>query len=513
MKTIRLSLYFCIGVLLTLAVSCKKDLGKYDYTTVNTPVLDTTQVPASYSIERYANLIIDPKIRMNGIDTTTLTYKWQLYKTTVATGQTNVPRVLSTLRRLNVPIADQIGLYNVELIVTDTKNQAKTNIVFDLSVSAGMEYGVLVLHTAGTTSDVDFLVTRNAVPLPAIPEKRIRNLYLSATGAGLPGIGRFISPSRRTSFSAIVTNWVTVGTSTQLQRVSGNDFSFLRDNGSLFLRPGTVINPQAHNLSDISSYETLINDGKMYFTNASDQLVASYSAALTGDYYLAPFTVSGASGALIAVGYDQKYGRFIRPTSATAGTITDFRTPGNTAQPFNLTNIGMDMVGMDRGISNYTLAFFKEKTGTRRWLYVINFATSDNGLLGISSSEMTNLPEIDQALFYQGNKASNICYYGTAGKIYLYDYTTSNRPTVGFTAPAGETITCMKVYKPTPNANLAAVDGTLLYVATWDGTQGRVYELGINPTTAVINPTPLNKFEGFGRVADITAKPRGAGNL
>jgi len=513
MRTMRQYLFFLVGILLTLAVSCKKDLGKYDYITVNTPVLDTTQVPASYSIERYANLIINPKISQNGIDTTTLSYKWQLYKTTVATGQTNVPRVLSSSRRLDVPIGETIGLYKVELIVTDTKNQAKTNVVFDLSVSAGMEYGVMVLHTAGLTSDVDFLITRNAVPIASIPEKRLRNLYATGTGARLAGEGRFISPSRRTSFNAIVTNWITVATNSQLQRVSGNDFTFLRDNGSLFLRPGTVINPQAHNLSDLSSYETLINDGKMYITNASDQLVASFSAPLTGDYYLAPFTVSGTSGSLIAVGYDQKYGRFIRPTSATAGTITDFRTPGNAEQPFNLTNIGMDMVGMDRGISNYTLAFFKEKTGTRRWLYVINFATSDNGLLGVRRSEMTNLPEINQALFYQANKASNICYYGTAGKIYLYDYTTSNIPTVGFTARAGETITCMKVYKPTPNANLAAVDGTLLYVATWDGTQGRVYELGINPTTAVINQTPLNTFDGFGKITDIAAKPRGAGNL
>lgn len=513
MKTIRLYLYICVGFLLALVVSCKKDLGNYDYTTVSTPVLDTTKVAANYSIERYANLVIEPKIRMNGIDTTSLSYKWIIYKQTVATGQANIPREISSLRRLNVSIGDPIGLYYVELIVTDKKNEAKANIVFNLSVSAGMEYGLLVLHTAGGSSDVDFLVTRNAVPITSVPEKRLRNLYFSATGSRLAGDGRFISVSRRTSFTAIVTNWVTVGTSTQLQRVNGNDFSFLRDNGSLFLRPGTVINPQAHNLSDLSSYETLINDGKMHITNASDQLVASYSAALTGDYYLAPFTVSGTSGSLISVGYDEKNGRFIKPTSATAGTITDFRVPGNAGQPFNLTNIGKDMLGMDRGISNYTLAFFKDKTGAGRWLYVINFNKSDDGLLGVGRYDMTNLPDISNALFYQANKSSNICYYATASKVYLYDYTTQNTPAVGFQVPAGETITCMKVYKPTPNFNLADADGRLLYVATWDGTQGRLYELSINPTTAVINSNPLNRFDGFGKITDISAKPRGAGNL
>lgn len=513
MKIIRLHIYFCIGLLLLCATSCKKDLGQYDYVSVNTPVLDTTLVPASYSIERFNNLTIDPKIKLNGIDTSTLTYKWLFYKQTVATGQTNVPRVISNLRRLSVPITDPLGLYYVELVVTDTKNDSKTNIVFNLSVSAGMEYGVMVLHTNNGTSDVDFLITRNAVPITSIPEKRVRNLYASATGSRLAGEARFISPSRRTSFTAIVTNWVTVATNSQLQRVSGNDFSFLRDNGALFLRPGTVINPQAHNLSDRSSYETLINDGKMYITNASDQLVASFSAALTGDYYLAPFTVSGASGSLISVGYDQKNGRFIRPTSATAGTITDFRVPANGTQPFNLTNIGKDMVGMDRGISNQTLAFFKDKTGNGRSLYVINFDKADDGLLAVGNYNMTNLPEIGNALFYQANKASSVCYYATGTKVYLYDYTTQNIPTVGFQVPAGETITCMKVYKPTPNFNLADSDGRILYVATWDGTQGRLYELSINPATAVINATPLNKFEGFGKIADISPKPRGAGNL
>lgn len=513
MKTIKICLMLGVGLLVTLALSCKKDLGNYDYTEVKAPTLDTTGIPASYSIERYANLTINPKIAINGIDTTNLSYQWVLYKATVATGQLNIPIPLSKLRRLNVPIGEPLGIYKVELIVTDTKNALKTNVVFDVSVSAGMEYGLLVLHTAGGTSDVDFLVTRNAVPITTIPEKRLRNLFQQGTGARLAGEGRFINLSRRTSFTAIVTNWITVGTSSELQRVNGNDFTFLRENQGMFLRPGQVINPQAHDLSDISSYETLINDGKLFYTNASDQLGAAFSAPLSGDYSLAPFTVNACASALVSVGYDQKNGRFIRPSSATSGVLTPFRVPAGTAQPFDLTNIGKDMVGMDRGISNYTLSFFKDKTGTGRWLYVINFAKSDDGLLGVASYNMSNLPDVTNAIFYQGNKNSNSCYYATSTKIYRYDYISTNTATAAFEVPAGETITAMKVYKPTPNFNLTAADGRILYVGTWNGTQGKLYELSIDPTTAAINTVPLNVFEGFGKITSINPKPRGAGNL
>jgi hypothetical protein len=504
---------FCVGVLMMLAISCKKDLGNYDYTVVNAPVLDTVGVPASYSIERYANLSIDPKIAMNGIDTTNLSYQWILYKATVTTGQLNTPIPISKLRKLNVPIGEPIGIYKVELVVTDTKNALKTNVVFDVSISAGMEYGLLVMHTAGGSSDVDFLVTRNAVPITSLPEKRLRNLFQQRTGARLDGEGRFISLSRRTSFTAFVTNWITAGTSSQLQRVNGNDFTFLRENQGMFLRPGQVINPQAHDLSDISSYETLINDGKLHYTNSTDQLGAAFSAPLSGDYSLAPFTVNACASALVSVGYDQKNGRFIRPSSATSGILTPFRIPASTGQAFDLTNIGKDMVGMDRGISNYTLSFFKDKTGTARWLYVINFSKSDDGLLAVASYNMSSLPDVANAILYQGNKNSNSCYYATPTKIYRYDYVSTNTASMAFEVPAGETITAMKVYKPTPNFNLTAADGRLLYVGTWNGTQGKLYELSIDPTTAAVNTTPLNVFDGFGKIISINPKPRGAGNL
>lgn len=504
---------FCVGLLVILAASCKKDLGNYDYTKVNAPVLDTTGIAATYSIERYANLSIDPKIAKNGIDTTNLSYQWTLYKATVTTGQLNIPVQLSKLRKLNVPIGEPIGIYKVELVVTDTKNALKTNVVFDVSISAGMEYGLLVMHTAGGTSDVDFLVTKNAVPITGVAEKRLRNLYQQGTGARLDGEGRFISLSRRTSFTAFVTNWITVGTSSHLQRVNGNDFTFLREDQGMFLRPGQVINPQAHDLSDISSYETLINDGKLYYTNSTDQLGAAFSAPLSGDYALAPFTVNACASALVSVGYDQKNGRFIRPSSATSGVLTPFRAPASIDQPFDLTNIGKDMVGMDRGISNYTLSFFKDKSGAGRWLYVVNFNKSDDGLLGVASYNMTNLPDVANAIFYQANKSSNSCYYATPTKIYRYDYVGANTASSAFEVPAGETITAMKVYKPTPNFNLTTADGRILYVGTWNGTQGKLYELAIDPTTAVINTTPLNVFDGFGKIISISPKPRGAGNL
>lgn len=116
---------------------------------------------------------------------------------------------------------------------------------------------------------------------------------------------------------------------------------------------------------------------------------------------------------------------------------------------------------------------------------------------------MAGLPEIEQAKFYQSSKLNDYVYYATDNKIYNYAYATTGNGTVDFEAPAGETITCMKLYRPQPNTSLLDKEDRVLYVATWNGTTGKVYELGLNATSGKLNTTPLNVFEIDGKVADM----------
>lgn len=502
---------YILPLLLTAAVfsACKKDLGDYDYKTVGVPVIDTTGIGAPYFIERYATLHIDPVINYAGGDSKALKYQWLLYA--YITGSTTTQfdiKTISTEKTLNVPIGEKVGEYRVELVATDTTNQLKINMVFTVNVSVGIEYGILVLHQQQDSADVDFITTANNVKVAGITPKWLKNIYSGSTGSKIGGTPRFIMQERR---SFATQNWIDVATSNHIARMNGADFSLMREDKGMYRRADAVIDPQAMMMMG-NSYTALINAGKLHIYNTTYETDALFSAPVPGDYELAPYLAyASGSGAFAAV-YDQQHGKFVHPASP-VGAMVDYKpVAAGTNPPFDITNIGKDMLFMDAGFAPYTHAFFKDKTGNGYWLYIINFNKSDDGNLPIAAKDMSALPEISAARFFQASESGYADIYATDRTIYNYDYQGTNTAAVAFDAfPAGETITCMKIYKPRPNANLTDVDGTLLYVGTWNGTTGKLYEFKFNNISGQIDNTPLNVFEGFGKISSISAKARGNG--
>ena len=495
-------------LVLSAFFSCKKDLGNYDYTDTPVPVIDTTGIGGDIRVIRYSNLHLDPKITLPGKDTTGLTYKWMIYKRgAAATGSVITPRELANTRLLDAAIAETVGDYYVELIVTDPVTEIRKNVIFNVAVSSGMDNGWMVLYEHNGGADVDFLITPNAVPGAEV--SWLKNLYSLSTGDVMRGTPRFIRQSRRTSFSSPVMNWITVGSSTEIHRMNGNDFSLMRENAAMFRRPETI-NPEALNTSDFSFAEVLIKGGRLHYHQVVNDLDALFGGSITGDYELAPFIANASGSSMIVAAYDQKHSRFIRPFN---GAALPLMAPASAGQPFDLSNIGKDMVFMDQGFSNYTHAFFKDKTGNGRYMYTMNFLIADNGMQAMAAYNMSNLPEIANAKFYQCGELGYVAYYATEEKIYLYDYFGTNTASVAFTVPAGEKITSMKLYKPKPSFGLTTTDNRLMYLATWDGSTGRVYELAINPTSGQVTQIPLSKFEGMGKVVDMAPKSKGAGLL
>lgn len=494
---------------LVLLNACKKDKGNYDYITVNIPAIDTSGMGGARYVERYGMLDINPAINYDGGNKAALKYQWLMYQYVIgSTPPTKPTRILSNSLHLQAPVTETVGEYRLELIVTDTMNQLKANVLFPVIVSVGIEYGVMVLHGNNDSSDVDFLITADAVPVAGITPRRLRNLYSSATGEKFPGLATFIAQERRTSSTQ---NWISLGSDKHLSRMSGADFSRLREDMSMFRRTDAVIAPQAYMILN-NSYTALINAGKLHFYTTTYETDALFGGAVPGDYELAPFLANGTSSSLYAVVYDQKNGRFIRPAGI-GGSMINFNAPAvGSNMSFDHRNIGKDMLYMDRGFSIYTHSFFKDRTGTGYWLYVSNFNKTDDGNLVIGAYNMTNLPEITSAKFFQASELGYVDFYATDRKIYSYDYQGTNTATLVYDAlPAGETITCMKIYKPRPNFNLTAAEGRLLYVATWNGTQGKVYEFALNGISGQVTSPARNVFDGFGKIADLSAKARGAG--
>jgi hypothetical protein len=489
--------------------ACKKDLGNYSYTTVNIPEIDTAGMGGPKYVERYKTLNIHPAINYENGNKAALKYEWIIYPYTVGSTTTIIPpRQLATTLSLDAAITEKVGEYRLELIVTDTVNKLKANVVFPVTVSVGIEYGVMVLHTKDDSSDVDFLITADAVPVAGIMPGRLRNIYAASTGERFPGVPRFIAQERR-SFST--QNWIVLGSDQHLSRMNGADFSLMREDKSFFRRADAVVAPEAYMMLN-NSNSAFINNGKLHLFTTVYEIDALFGGAVPGDYELAPYLAHATSFGLTAVVYDKKNYKFIHPASMN-GSMIDFIAPAeNSNHAFDLRNIGKEMLYMDRGFNSYTHAFFKDRTGAGYWLYVANFNKSDDGNLVIGAYDMSNLPDVANAKFFQSSELGYVDFYATGRSIYSYDYQGTNTATLVFDAlPAGETITCMKIYKPRPNSNLSTVEGRLLYVATWNGTEGKVYEFALNGISGQITTPALNVFDGFGKITDLSAKARGAG--
>ncbi|WEK35631.1 MAG: PKD-like family lipoprotein [Candidatus Pseudobacter hemicellulosilyticus] len=499
------------GGLLILAAACKKDKGNYSYHDYFAPVVDTAGIGGPRYIEPKSYLVIEPPVSYASGDTGVLRYQWIFYPYITGSGSNNIPvRTIGSSRQLNALIEDKVGEYRAELIVTDTSNQMKVNMIFPVVVSAGIEYGFVVLHSKDDGSDVDFITTGNNAPIAGIVPRHIRNMYSEVAGGKFTKDARFIVQDRRTGANQ---NWLLIGGAAHLSRMSGRDFSLMRQDAAFFRRPNEVIDPQAQILMT-NGYNALINHGKLQMYSTTYDEDALFGEPNDGDYELAPYLSFNTTYALFAAVYDEKYGKFIRP-SVLYGPMGDFKPPSvnpATPQAFDLRNIGKTMLYMDAAFNGHTHAFFKDRSGDGRWLYVVNFNKADDSAMAVMKKDMSALPEIGNALFFQASEQGYIDLYATDRKIYAYDYQGTNTASVVYDGlPAGETITKMKIYKPRPADNLSAVTGRLLYVATWNGTEGKLYEFSLNPLSGQVGTTPLNTYTGFGKIVDMNAKARGAG--
>ncbi len=485
---------------------CKKDKGTYTYHDVAVPVIDPAALAAVYNVERNDNLLINPKITFSG-DTSNLTYQWLVYVKSPSSYTVGPPTVISTQRNLNKKMEIAPGNYYLELIITDKSNDVKINSRTFLNVLALMESGWLVLHTKNNESDVDFITNNNL--LAGTAAKWVKNMALTQTGAKLKGEGQFIGFSRQ---SNSIFNWITVGTDQEIKRFQGFTFALLGTNGQLFRRPQAEFSFVTH--LNNSSNELLIDKNGQLQTLSSGTTAgdALYGGAFYGDYRLAPYIVFNDFSSYGALVYDQKYQKFLYTTQTlNALTFYQFRTSATTTPPqaFNPFNVGKEMLFMDRGFNKYAYAFFKDNPGNGRYLYILNQTLADAGTLAVAAYDLTAMPEIQSAKFFQIGDVGNVALYATEKTIYKYDYSGSQQAAVVFSGiPANEVITCMKIFK---NTGFTTTNNSVLYVATWDGTQGKLYELAMNVASGAVTSTPLNVYEGFGKIKDMIAKFRGTG--
>jgi hypothetical protein len=151
-------------------------------------------------------------------------------------------------------------------------------------------------------------------------------------------------------------------------------------------------------------------------------------------------------------------------------------------------NIGLDLVYMDEGYAQFIdNAIFKNGSGDY-YLYQFDANRSDPPIL--KKLITGDAPELAGSQFIASAKLLQQIYFINNNNVYLYDIP-SGLARVIATIPSGEQVSYIQCTTSS------------LYIATWNGTDGKVYRHSISPLGDF---SATKAFTGFGKVVSMVYK-------
>lgn len=541
----------CLMLLPALFTSCYKDEGNYDYKELNEITVDTVGVKTSFVIDQYDSLVIEPKINfsLSALPETALAYRWIMYSD--AWGKDDTETIeLSTERNLNVQITAPASAtpYAVRLYITNKNDGSSYEMKYTVTVQPSVVSGILALHQDADGVDFDYIATAGAVMIDK--NKHMRNVVSSILDRKLSGNAAMVS-SVRVNYTTLI-NRVYVATDEEFMQFSGYDFAYECDKNELFYDVPSRLQLSKVKREGQTPYCTiLVNDGSVYNINNqasqkwsntfSDPLRPSSSLGeriIVSPYYYIPDANFPMASAIF---YDELGKRFVRlpKTFYETEEIVSFDPQVSTA--FDVNNVGKDLIWLGKGYNNHAFAVMTD--GSSRELYRADFNKAETiydedgspeyneelNDLALRIYDLSSLTDINKAKFYDLGLYATQFMYATDRDIYVVSISGSNVrcEKINRDFPEGEEITALMIWNPDMNImrSLETTRGKYLYVATWNGEEGKVYEFKIARNTGRMDndipdefgnvdaAAPVNVFDGMGKVTDLCIKLQGKDNF
>ena len=536
-----LSLLAMVGI-----ISCKKDLGNYEYTDPNaiTIATDLANVDPQVVINNDSIVVKqNDSLTVNIILTSTkptdnLSYEWMITQT--ASNISNPAQfVVGSARQLKTKIVLPPNLYRLGIKVTDNTTGISFYKFYSLNVDTspwGNE-GWVVLHEDASQggADISVITTRDGVARGSI----FSNVYSLANKQKLPvgtykvNVINYAAALRNQKVSFFYPNG-------GLQ-VRSTDYTDSSNHNSWFLVTPPSFNFQANAQVSTGQYEYLINNNQLTYRKVNNISIQTppikFGAPVLGTWTLSPFVLNNLGNEFYYTLYDQANKCFVlynvetntliptnRPDIANshfvpyAGAASALNP--TTGSGFDLNNIGRNLVHAENaqplaaGTQPVYDCIFRNNAGDSTFLYQlpVNLAYSNNFITGRFFLSQTNNPGINSASMFACPTFLTMpgkFYYVNGNNIYVC--TVGNLATstsqVGFTFPAGTIIKTMRVFK-SGYVNAPTTDGKVLVVATDETASGgghKVYFLNLS-ATGTINSTPANVYTGFDSIKDVVFK-------
>lgn len=483
---------------LFLTFSCIKDMGNYDYIELTDFRLDTADWVGSYNVQQGRELLVIDR-PLIASDTTDYEYLWRLYQTTAIASFTPYD-TLSTQRRLSTLINVAPGTTNIlELRITQKSTGLFKYYIFGVGTIAAIPDGWMVVYEKDGMTDVDIVRGTNVLgyPTSVLQDTVIRNvLYGGLGGSMLEGTPVSVAANANGVFLATTTSGI--------NHFQNNSFARLQDHTDLFLGSVPAVSDEQYIYNQGASFMMYVNNGTSYWTQNSTTPPFIGPSVLTAnnvavEYDAAPFVIYMLTKQ--GVLFDRINRRFFYQDQNSSALQ---RFPASSSDKFDLDNMGKDLIWMGPKVGTIThnpkTTYFKDIDGSKRWLYIVRFndAVSTNDATRAASRvaniDITDLPDIADAKFYETSTLATNTFYATSSKLYSFFYNDATNSyfslTNPFTAPAGEEITAIRLLFTT-NSSTAM---RRMAIATWNETTkvGKMYMYKIPvPTAGDFDPDPV----------------------
>ncbi|WP_285008411.1 PKD-like family lipoprotein [Pedobacter faecalis] len=502
-----------IGLGIVSLTSCYKDDSNLDIKPVNQIGLSDPKSATQMTIFQGDSLKLKPALTQSLAENiSNVEFTWLLYNNNGAVSLAAPREEIATGHELKIVVKPETFTLGEPFIIRlrATDKQTGVSSYLNYSVLVGNKYatGWMVLEDKAGKGDLSFIFTdytaehgiyndRNTSAITG-PRKLEITTYPVTDDISATGKRMYILADQGSQEY----NYLTM--------VKKFDYSFL------FFSAPSVINPTVMTWTSQYTYSGVrspslgiaINNGKLHsnlvggFPGVKKWGDIALNPQGNRNYSLAPFVVGGET--FPAIVYDNTDKRFYRiqaynPTPV-AGTLEAFPSGASTgvSSVFDMNDVGMTMIFQDSAdVAHDYNAIMKDANNQPFLLRYKTKNTTASPIITLGKTQM-NAPGILNFSAAAGSTRTPHIYYGNGNVLSRYE-TSSNTVVETYSFPTGENITCVKYAR-----DYVDRAGAKLAVATWNGTQGKVYYFAINTVGGIGSYTKV--VTDFARIVDMAYK-------
>lgn len=494
----RNNIYLLLGLFL-LITSCYRDKGSYDYTEL--PEVTIENLKDAYNIAQLDTLVLNPEIitANDEYSADDWNYVWRLYP-----GKNNIDTV-GRERILSYRFMENPGIYHLYFTAVNKQTELKYSKDIEINLAGVYMDGWMVLYEKDGNSDFDLLNDRFFTKYDQDKDTYFRGLYTVIHGHTFPG-----KPVKIAPYYYPYTQYDYILSDQGGERFSVNSMETLQDM-TKFLLGGKDLTFEGYYYTYYTSWingaEILFADGRIFVTNRGSSAKDGFTEPICRNgltYRAAPFAARQVKSPLTTVFYDEENCRFLEISGQTfvAQTITD--APEG---KFSLNNMDATMLFMDNGFNKNEYAVMRNRTTGNCTLYALNF--NSKVTYAEAKYEMTQCPDINNAISYAVGSRGEVFYYATPDNVYLYDYKVNNKADIcihNLNLAADEEITCLRIFRPNDYAWMNhKYDNKVLFVATYNQAteKATLYMYYINESNGNVDENSVKTIEIDGKVKDM----------